>query len=332
MILTDIQRKILSSVIMQADATESDIARILKIRESTVRTAIRMFLDKGILVRRSIFVDPIILGLSHYIIPLSLPLNAAKKKKQLIKALAEAEETAAVYELGGEFQIEARVYVRNVLHLEEYLERIASQFPEHLHIGSLLSIVHHEYSGVWHADAAPKARPLFNYGASVSPRKICTIDEQDHVILAALANLYYLSIRQVARALSIPPSTLSYRISHLEKIGVIKGHYYIVDVKVFRESPYFLQVKSRVLTSAEKFAFRRFCQLHPRIPWMSFLLGERTAEILARVANHDEATAIVEELSHHFGDVLGAITMTPLSNFFKFSTYPLRKYSTLTGR
>jgi DNA-binding Lrp family transcriptional regulator len=78
---------------------------------------------------------------------------------------------------------------------------------------------------------------------------------------------------RLARHLCMPASSLTYRVQNLEKLGVIVGHYYIVDVKALNELPVCLKVQSKVLSAKEKQRLRIFCQKHPRIAWITFFFG-----------------------------------------------------------
>lgn len=89
---------------------------------------------------------------------------------------------------------------------------------------------------------------------------------------------------------------LSIGFNLLQKDGVIVGHYYLIDVKVFRELPMGLLIKSKVLGESERGALRNFCRVHPRIAWITFFLGGYSAEIFVRVTNYEEAKDLTHEI------------------------------------
>jgi DNA-binding Lrp family transcriptional regulator len=329
--LTEIQRKILHAVILQANAPEADIARSLKIRAHTVRRTIQMFLESGIFVRRSVFIDPGALGLSQQVILLSLPLGTLREKKKLIDILVAADEVSAVYELTGEAQVEIRLCTRGPASLNAFLGKLAKEFSESLFVRSIHTITEYEYSGVGNTTSSGKHNPSLRYELPSSQRSTHELSERDHAILSALSNEKYLSLRQVARTLSLPSSTLSFRVSALEEAGVIKGHYYIVDVKKFSELPILLKINSRLLRLEERAAFRRFCQVHPQIAWVAFLAGGHSAEVLVRVQGNDEALGVVDDLSRHFSGIIQTVDMSQLLHFHKFTPYPFRRFAALAG-
>jgi hypothetical protein len=64
---------------------------------------------------------------------------------------------------------------------------------------------------------------------------------------------------------------------------------------------------------------------------MSFLMGEYSVEMLLLVQDHIEAHAVVSDLVQQCGDLIQGASLTPHIKFFKFSDYPLKRYSTLVG-
>lgn len=331
MVLSDTQRKILLAVVMQATASESEIARLLGVREHIVRRTIRMFLDSGVFIQRSAFVNPFALGLTHQSTLLSLPLESQKQYSKFREILATSEESVAVIEHGGPCQLELRTYTRDSYHLQTFFEGLTKRFPHPFHIHESLTILEQEYSGIPAPDLAPKTRPLLGYSPLPPGSKAARLEERDHEILSVLCNSKYLNWNQVARELSMPTSTLTYRVGNLEKSGVIQGHYYVVDVKVFNDLPILIQVSSKALKEEERLALKKFCRLHPKVAWMSIFFGSQSAEMLVRVQNHDEARAVLSDLATHFVGIITSARMTAPLKFFKWSDYPFRKYATLTG-
>ncbi len=327
--LNEVQRRILLAAILQANAPESAIARLLDVREHVVRRTMMILFESGILLRRSIFINPFMLGLSYHVVTISLPSKAQKHQKSFMELLASADETVAVYELGGETQCELRFLSRGAEHCKRFFERIAERFPHPFHIRESFLIEEQEYSGIWEPDMPKSGLPLLRFGPHASRSLEPYISEQDHTILSSLANGSFRTLGQLARNLSISPSTLTYRIQSLEKSGIIVGHYYIVDFKVLNEFPISLRIKSKVLKKTEKKALQDFCRAHPRIAWMSLFFGGQSAEIFLRVGSFAQASSIVAEISSYFEGIVDSVAMEPQIHFHKFSTYPFRQYSSL---
>lgn len=332
MVLSETQRRILQAVIMRANVPEAEIARMLKMQQHTVRRAIKFFLESGIFVRRCVFVDPHALNLSNYLIRLSLPLSARKHYDSFVKTLVDAEETVGLVEFGGDRHLELRVYTSDATHLQLFFEKLAVQVKHPFHVEDCFLILDQEYSGTFdHLITAPRATPL-RFRPRINGEEVALLDETDHETLSALANEHYLTWQDLARKLKVPGTTLRYRVERLEKLGVIKGHYYVVDVKVFNSQAFSVYLASKVLTEKEKEAVRAFCRKHPKVSWMGFFFGGRSAEMLVRAENYLGAHQVVSELSKECSDFIDSVEVRPLFHFYKFSDYPFRSYETLCGR
>jgi DNA-binding Lrp family transcriptional regulator len=257
---------------------------------------------------------------------LSLPLESQKHYVRFRDILASVDGAVAVIEHGGAHALELRTFSHGLFHLQSIFETIAKQFSHPFHIHESLTILEHEYPGLVPLGPLAKDRPILGFGPLPAGARTIHLEERDHAILFALCNSNYMTWNQIARELSIPTTTLTHRIANLEKWGVIQGHYYVLDVKVFNDMPILLQISSRALKEAERAAIRKFCRLHPKVAWMSLLFGSISAEMLVRVQSHEEARAIMSDISDHFVGVIDRVYMTPPLKFFKWSDYPFKKY------
>lgn len=326
MTLSDAQRKILLAVIMQASKSEAEIARDLGMRMHTVRRTIQMFLERKIFIQRSAFVNPFVLGLTHHSTLLSLPLGSQKHYLKFRHILANIEGAVAVIEHGGAHQLELRTYTNSLWHLQNIFDAIAKEFEYPFRIHESLTILEHEFPGLSPWNPLPKEQRIFGYGPLPGRSEAIQLDERDHAILSTLCNSKYMSWNQVAREVSMPTSSLTYRIAHLEKLGVIQGHYYVVDVRMFNDLPILLQVSSRALKVEDRNAIKNFCRLHPKVAWMSILFGSLSAEMLVRVQSHEEARSIISDMSNQFLGTIDSVYMTAPLKFFKWSDYPFKKH------
>lgn len=59
------------------------------------------------------------------------------------------------------------------------------------------------------------------------------LDQLDYDILRLLQNNSRLSVRKLSEELKVPKSTIYYRLRNLEKLGIIKGYYTLIDPTVF---------------------------------------------------------------------------------------------------
>jgi DNA-binding Lrp family transcriptional regulator len=329
--LTATQKQVLHAVVLQANKSVPEISRELGLREHAVRRGITSLLDQGVFLRRSVWVDPHVLGLSLYVVQVELPLKSMIHRDAFLRLLVSLEESCAVAELGGQGLFELRILATGREHLDTIFESLAVASPAHFRIRTCVTVLEQDYSGTSEEERKDNIGTSLHFGPLPSRSSLCQLDEKDHLILSALANDRYFSLQEVSRALKIPPATLTFRVDKLEKTGVIKGHYYVMDPKVFKEMPIALHIRSRVLTKSERIALMNYCRKHPRISLIGFLLGGYSIEMYTLVQDQKEVRDIIADLSHHFGDMLELPHMIPQISFAKYTLYPFKTYARVRG-
>lgn len=322
------QKRVLSAVLLQAGRSHSEIARLLGIREHTVRRTVALLEGKKVFLGRRIFVNPYAFGMTQYIVFLLLPARAQQYRAAFRKALCDSEQAGAVVELGGEFEFGVQVYARDIRHLQKFFDEISRAFPHRYVIQECLPAIETEYSGL--ADPIPELSPppVLRFGPV---QRVASISELDSRVLYALANTTYHSLQDVARSLSLPATTLSYRIEALEDAGVIAGHYHLMDPEVLGELPMTILAKSKTLVPSERDALCDYCRAHPRIAWITFFMGRYSAEIFVRASNYDSANSLVREILTRFPELFESLNLVPQLSFPKYTMYPFRSHSSLTA-
>jgi DNA-binding Lrp family transcriptional regulator len=329
--LTATQKQILDAVVLQANKSAPEIARELGLRVHVVRRGIASLLEQGVFLRRSIWVNPHALGLNLHIVQIELPLKSMIHREAFLRHLVALDETCVVAELGGEGLFEVRILATGRGHLDSLFQSLAQTAPTPFRIRSCLTVLEQDYSGTSEPGSKKRSGASLHFGA-LSPGSLTSqLDEKDHIILSTLANLRYLNFQEVSRAVKLPSATLTYRVEKLEQAGIIKGHFYVMDPKVFKETPIALQIRSRVLTQKERIALMNFCRAHPRISLVTFLLGEHSIEIFTLVHEHKEVQSVIADLSLNFGDLLESSHMVPQISFHKYTMYPFRSYPNVRG-
>jgi DNA-binding Lrp family transcriptional regulator len=329
--LTATQKQILYAVVLQANKSAADISRELGLREHAVRRGISSLLDQGVFLRRSVWVDPHVLGLNLYVVQVELPLKSMIHRDAFLELLVSLEESCVVAELGGEGLFEVRILATGREHLDDLFQSLAQASPAPFRIRACVTVLEQEYSGTSETGSKTTSRTSLYFGPLRPGSSLHRLDEKDHSILSALANHRYLNLQEVSRAVKLPPATLMYRVDKLEKAGVIKGHYYVMDPKVFKEMPIALHIRSRVLTQKERSALMDYCRAHPRISLISFLFGELSIELYTLVHDQKDVHTVIADLSRHFGDILEMPQTVPQISFAKYTLYPFKSYQRVLG-
>lgn len=310
-------RRVLQTVLLQAEVPVEALARAVGTRAHTFRRTVAKLEERGILLGKRAFINPHALGYLEYHLYLKQCESVENQRAKLLKQLSALDGIGLLSELSGDLQYEVRVLKRSVSALMSLTNALSKQYQ--IHIESLCQVYEQEYSG-----------PRYDLSVNPTIRSLCSgpadtivhIDEVDHKILSLLANTSYESMRRVAQSVGIPANTLTYRINRLERAGVIVGYYYLCDVKPLSHMPTILLMRTRLLDEDVRKALRQFCAKHPQIAYLDIMIGEWGGRALMRAESHQQVLDVVHQLTSKFSPHIESIRVMPQLRFHRFSTYP----------
>jgi len=161
-----------------------------------------------------------------------------------------------------------------------------------------------------------------NYSAS---SEVTTIDETDRKILAAVTRLGEGSSRLLARELSMPQTTVDYRLRKLEKSKVIVGYYLELQPQELGMQSYMLLICMKTISEKTRKLFDAFCMQHPNIVIQVYSMGSWDFEVGIDAGNALEVTGIVENIYDYFGGEINWIKTLPAFRNLKVAEYPFRR-------
>ena len=142
---TGMQKKALQTALLQADLSVSELSRSPGLNRHTVHRAISTFFEKGIFIRRSIYVDPHMLGLTLHVVLVSLSPEALKARDKFIHLLCSCDEVGATVERGTGEEFKVRLFTRDRDHLALFFDSLAARFPHPFYIRSCVMAYESEY-------------------------------------------------------------------------------------------------------------------------------------------------------------------------------------------
>jgi len=315
------EKLVLQLVLLQAEVPIHELAKQAGMRPHKLRYILSGFEESGVFLGKRAHVNAAAIGLVEYQTSLSLGAATDAQHREFPKFVAALEGVSVVTDLAGEFQYDVRIMARTASDLNAVLDTIVARYPT-LQIEDLCIVREQLYCGARYVehDNVPKTKAL-HYGHSGQSVKV---DEPAQRILSVLANSDYGSHSEIARKLGMSTSTVAYRISTLEKEGIISGYYYLCDVRPIGQMPIILLLKTTKLTEKQRQEFIRFCLAHKRVAVIDSLIGRWSIRLIVRVETHEEARQIVHELQNELGEHLLSVRLMPQLKLFHYATFPFR--------
>ncbi len=320
--LSDKQKRIISSVQLQANATIAQIAEETGYGPYVVQRAIDFLKEQKILFPY-ICIDPQPLGLGYHGAYFSYLCDSEDERQKLLEHIQTTPQVSVAREFAGEYQFGARLLVAKVEEVDRFLGSLGKVCQGHFMNKVIATWVKwSRYRHKFFSDH-PSAVSSINFGQNSSSQKEVAIDETDLSILRHLANSALLPAAKLARVLKLPNSTVDYRIKRLEEMGVIRGYGYTVSGSKCGLHASHLLIWLKQLNDGFDDEIFRFAESHPNIKFLAHCVGNWDYEIGLRTDNAKDVPAIVQSIYSRYQEQIGMLKLLPIMGRVKMSTFPL---------
>jgi len=317
--LSDAEAAVLCAIRLDADATVTELARVLKLKSGTVRNALTSLRERGI-VRRFAMINITTLGYVEYDITCGLALRGSQAREAFFATLCSSPMVSQVLETGGSFQCVFTVCARTPLEVDQFLQELGMKFGPifiNLSIGACI-----RYANFPPKYLAPHVKPRRDaVVVSTSPSQ-GEPDATDHRILKALSRNREASGREIARLLGLPIATIAYRLKALEKRGTIVGYLNQIESTLAGQQSFLLYLSLLSVTPALRGEIFEFARAHPNVTYILEWLGHWHCGLGIVAPNASVASEISNLIYDRFGPALSELALFPALKDRKMSFYP----------
>ncbi len=317
--LTQTERVVLSAIHLNASDPLSVIAQRCGIAEHVVRYTVKKFqaLD---LIRRRPLINSSALGFNDFVIYLSLSHSSNDSKLAFERALQCSEKIGDVLELGGEYRYGFVYCCQDVSEAASFVNALAEFkgvhfFERVIGIRITATLYRRRY-------LAGRVEGQVSKIVTSRDSNQVSLDDLDNKLLRAL-HATHESYRDIARTLSVAPSTVLKRLNHLKQSGVVRGEVYGMQVQKIGMLSYRLLISLRRSSENIRARVAAFCDRSVSVVVCNEIFGSWNYEILAEVRDTNEIVEVVQELYESLQDDIAGIKTLPLFQFLKVTDYPL---------
>lgn len=307
--LSDEERAVLSSAEFAARAPFSELAGSCGLKESAVRYLVNRLIRRGVILGRSPYLNPCLLGCTNYALYIAMASGSGRDREAFSRFLHDTPAVTWFVEAGGDFQYALTFSARHVGELADLRDSLSDRFS---HIISGLTVC--TRVALWFfprkylaANGPGTARGWFQGGGGDA-----TLDPIDATVLSALSRDRFDSLRALAQRAGIPASTFDRRVRALEEKGVIQGFHYLIDAHAIGFEDFRLLVHSRGMRKDLTDRLVAFSKAHPNVRKLIQCICDWDYELEISVPSAREVRKVVEDLHERFGDDLGRLRVIPL--------------------
>lgn len=321
MLLSDKERIILAASCLDAEIPVSEIARRTRLKEHTVRHALKSLEMSG-RISRATYIDVYPLGFFYVQISLRLLPNLPNKS-EFVSYLRESPRVSYYIHLGGDFETYVDIIVREVSELTDFLGELADRFggifseKRVLFIESLT-----DYPLKCLGTSADNVKNL-SFGKKF---KTIPFDRLDHAILRHLSSNPLGATTEMARTLGERASTITYRVERLRSHGVIVGSRYFINTRKLGLQVFFIQVETRGVSQTVSDLVYGFVAREPAVYAIVRTVGHYDFLLEAAVQTGDEIESLTNRLAGLLGAHVVKVVAVPVLNYHKISFYPFNEF------
>lgn len=317
--LSDAQLQVLVSMRLNARAPVPAVAKQLRLKQSTVRSALN-YLESRSIVEPFALINLSPLGFTEYDITCRLAFTSDAEREKFYRYLSSCKQVIQILKLGGSFQCTFTICAKSPIEVDSLLQTIGSTFgPVCINEAVCVCLRYRIFSPQY---LSPKAK-LVRSSVTVSTNPYDTaIDETDRLILTSLAHDPKASLREIEMATKIPLATLSRRIRELERRGVFQGYIWQIRPEPFSHSCFRVYISLRGLSAKLKSRLDEFAQEHLNITYLIEWLGSWQYCLGLIVEDSSQATQIVNQVGDILGSAIDQIILVPVIEDIKMKFFP----------
>lgn len=289
-VLSDKERQVLRLAEFDAEQTADELGRRLGIKSPTVSYALRKLQEQGVIQRRA-FINSYALG--YLEIAVYFSLLDQTRREEVLSAILEYPEIGHLSVLLGDYTYLAVLLCRHIREVPDHFNRLfagkGDLFADKL-IAPRLAIYQFPRKYLAKSVVSDACVSLEDRGNTIE------LDSLDQRILEHIVKAGYVGVRELARGVAAPSSTVERRLQRLRDQDVIKGFYYAVDTNRLGFERYRVLVAKKGICTNTKERIIAFCQQHPNCTGLVCSLGSWDFELVVETRTSQEVITLIEQL------------------------------------
>jgi len=296
------ENKILSVIQLHGDSSITEIARLTGLRQKSVRDSLSDLVGKQA-IHRVVMIDMGRLGFTHYLIYLKQISGGHEVYSRFLQRLQLERQVTAVLALSGPYDLVVNLMARSPSHFMMIWGALRSD-PDTPEFEQLITVrpSYHLFGRRFPEYEKRMTSDCLSY--TPSEERVVEVPESDLLLLSHYSRLS--SVREVARAVGMRESTVSYRLSRLKEQGIILRVVYMMYGRDHEWTTRHLIHIRRHTDQLDKRLYQ-FCSDTPSIMFLSTSIGGWEYEIQLSSRDRGEAERVKRALWQLFSEEIKSI-------------------------
>ncbi len=296
-VLDGLDKRIIAQLDMDARASNSEIARRLRINKNVVSYRLKNLEKNGIIRGYYTIIDTYKLGYSSYRAYLKLQYASPERQKEIMDYLVSVPLVWWAGEIQGHFNIAVLVWAKNQKEFVDFWEDFNSRYRDNL-AETTVSIYHglEQYR-------LPFAKEILKGEAKpdvIGVGETAEIDDADARLLKIIAANARMPLLEIAGGLGVTPAAVRYRLKQLIKRKIIVA--FRVNVAMDRLGYTLYKASFNLRDMAAYGRIIEYARQTPNIYYVDKSIGWADCEIEIYALSPAEFYRTVERMRKRFAD------------------------------
>lgn len=311
------ENKVLSVIQLHGDSSVTEIARRTGLRQKSVRDTLSRLLEKKA-IHRVVMIDMGRLGFTHYLVYLRQITGSEEVYRRFREKLELERQVTAVLALAGSYDLVVNIMAHSPSHFARIWRALRSA-PDTPEFEQLITVRPSYHLFGRRFPEYEKRVPSDCLSYTSPEEKMVEVPESDLNLLSHYSLLP--SVREVARAMGMRESTVSYRINRLKEQGIILRVIYMMYGREHEWTTRHL-LHVRLHTEGLEERLYRFCRDRPSVMFLSTSVGPWEYEIQVSSRDRGEADRVKRTLYELFPEEIKSIQSALQVETIKAISFP----------
>ena len=294
--LSLIDRKLLAELETNCRIPDSRLAKRLRISRDRVSYRIDKLVEKGIITKFTVFIDPWKFGFTMWKVYIKFQHLPKAREREMIEFLKNRKAVWWIVKCVGRYDMIFSIVARNVLEF----------FNEYMKFKSLFSEYELEVQITNHIEPEDNVRgyllnkPSCTLIPSMRNDQKADIDKTDLEILKILVEDSRMSSIEIARRLNITARQVAYRIKRLKKDDIIVVFRAALNVNKIGYDYYKVFISLHNTTEEKQKSLINYCRRHPNIVNLGKTVGPWEFELEFETRDYKELNRFMRQIQEKF--------------------------------
>jgi DNA-binding Lrp family transcriptional regulator len=314
--LTDRDKVVFQFIQHRATEPIEKVAQELSLKSHIVRSTVKKLESLGLL-RLATLYNPYKLGYNCINLRLQVSTNDVVAKTRFEERVSAARLVSWFAAVGGDFDYGMTLLARNHADLADFFEHLSEQTSVDIVRKEMVIETAQSNFGIKFLCTPVSHIPPVAWKIPAND-EVPQLDELDLGILQSMISKGTANVPSLVREVGAAASTVQYRLSRLEKTGVVIGRLYRLNIDRLGFEHFYAYVRLGRLPSGVVEEVFDFCKWHPNIECCIRSVGSWDFKFNITAARKAEVESTVESFKQRFASFLPRVETMPLLRLIKY--------------